>query len=210
MNSIFGHLPELLRKHNVAVRGLIHVGAHKGEGVATYLKMTEGANILLIEPNPNFFQEMDSLRNVYGVHVRSYAIKNVDESLNIDAIPIHVAGLHITKDSNKSSLLKPISATVSFEATVQAMSLRGIALEGFSRHNVLVIDVQGSELDVLKSADLDQFDAIVCELTDPPRYEGASTNEEVITHLLYNGFAMRANFPHDDEQIVDSLWVKNK
>jgi len=54
--------------------------------------------------------------------------------------------------------------------------------------NELVLDVQGAEMEVLKSGDITKFESIRCEMAEKPRHEGESPGKEIIKYITSKGF----------------------
>jgi hypothetical protein len=117
--------------------------------------------------------------------------------------------MHLSARDDSSSLL-PISAaqTKNFPGT-ESVGVRRVpvgpltdflAPSGLGRRNLFKIDVQGFELEVLKSAEplLPHFDWIYAECSFVPLYEGQALADEVIAFLAGHGFALRGRFNQAD------------
>ncbi|HJT44532.1 MAG TPA: FkbM family methyltransferase [Rhizomicrobium sp.] len=113
--------------------------------------------------------------------------------------------MHLSARDDSSSLL-PISRaqTENFPGT-EAVGTRSVktgplsdfvSLSDLGAHNLLKIDVQGFELEVLKSAEmlLPQFDWIYAECSFVPLYEGQALADEISAFLGVRGFRLRGQF----------------
>jgi FkbM family methyltransferase len=113
--------------------------------------------------------------------------------------------MHVSASDDASSLL-PISKAQSdnFPGT-QAVAMQIVAVGPMSDfiqasdmglHNLLKIDVQGFELEVLKSADtlLSSFEWIYAECSYVALYEGQALAQEIIAFLAERGFALTGQF----------------
>jgi FkbM family methyltransferase len=113
--------------------------------------------------------------------------------------------MHVSGRDDSSSLL-PISALQSenFPGTAAVGSASVpvgplsdfVGPEDLGRHNLLKIDVQGFELEVLKSAEplLSQFRWIYAECSSVPLYEGQALADEVIQWLKARRFDLIGRF----------------
>jgi FkbM family methyltransferase len=113
--------------------------------------------------------------------------------------------MHLSARDDSSSLL-PISSaqTENFPGT-ESVGVRRVpvgpltdflAREELGSRNLLKIDVQGFELEVLKSAGalLPRFDWVYVECSFVPLYEGQALADEVIAFLAGRGFGLRGRF----------------
>ena len=144
----FNRLPEALAELEIQPLGVIHVGAHLGEEVPIYQQCMFG-HIRLVEPDPD---NCKKLRADYG---------NI--AAVIEAACGQRPGRAVFRKSAASvfsSLNKPRKETGRFP--VELVTLRQLQ-DKFPLTNVAVIDTQGTELDVLRGADLDRLDLIIIE-----------------------------------------------
>jgi FkbM family methyltransferase len=203
----------LLRKHQIAPRGVVHVGAHTGSELQLYLKLGF-ARALLLEPNPILHEPLHHRRDHYNQLVGSLA-DLVDARLSPDnswarpwcVVLPYAAGardaeaqLHCVADTRLSSLLPIAQATlegqVTGRVTVPLRTLDSIAdeLRGSwspGELNVMWVNVQGTELDVLRGAAalLAQLELVAVELSYERRYQDESTPAQVDACLRSHGFA---------------------
>lgn len=184
--SVFHALPDLLA--DLEPRGVVHVGAHKGQEVPDY-RAAGFERIVLIEPNPAMWRHLDRLDDV-TVHRCACG-------------PTGTATLHVTAASQRSSLLEPTDWNVTRTVDVPVRPLA--ELQGGC--NVAVVDVQGCELDVLATADLPALELIVVEVSDTVRYRSAPTRDALEAFLTAAGWSMVAEFRGGHSTgIADTAW----
>jgi FkbM family methyltransferase len=136
-------------KHNVAVRGVIHVGAHLGEEYDLYKDV--GAQIIaFVEPMPHIFRELRRrLKSREDVLLINKALGSRNETRQI------YVGRH---SGESTSFLRPTRLYDGFfedkTQILQIVTLDSIfgSLRDNSLFNMLVTDTQGFDLEVLKGA----------------------------------------------------------
>jgi FkbM family methyltransferase len=112
--------------------------------------------------------------------------------------------MHISARDDSSSLLPIASAQTENYPGSGEVGTREVAVttlgeaishQEMGHHNMLKIDVQGYELEVLKSADalLPYFEFIYVECSYVPLYEGQPMAEDVIAFLAARGFVLSSS-----------------
>ena len=185
-------LLESARRH-CTLRGVIHVGAHAGEEVACY----DAAGlrpIVLIEANPRC---CDTLGSTFGsrgdVTVVHAAMTDFDGRTTLH--------LHTSRSGSQeaASLLdlkrfKDIVQTMTTPSAVEvpARRLDEVRAERFPSEafNLLVIDTQGTELEVLRGAErtLASIDAVIVEVALLELYDGGAAADAIRAFLDQRGF----------------------
>lgn len=168
---------DLIYKHKLNIRGVIHVGAHYGQEVADYKRFGID-EIVLIEPASVAVNHlMRKFGGVKGIHIFNVAC-GAEEREALMHIETHNGG-------QSNSLLKPGThlkhyPLIKFNGaeTVKVVPLRSLDID-FEKYNLLNVDCQGFELEVLKGADLTHIDAIYTEVNREEVYEGAAMVEEI-------------------------------
>lgn len=182
--DVFRHLDDAL--DGIARTGIVHAGAHKGQEVRDY-RAARFRQITLIEPNPALWPALDRL----GVTIHRCAA----------GLP-GVATLHVTEWDERSSTLTPVDYPVATTLQVEVRAMSDLQ-QGC---NVAVLDVQGAELEVLKSADLDRLDAVIVETSAVPRYHGAATRSDIAAYLIAAGWRHSSNWGGHSAGIIDEVW----
>ncbi len=175
---IFKH-PDSFLKHS---KGVIHVGANKGQEGAHYHKL--GLNVLWIEPIPEVF---DQLKSNIGKYDNQHAIQALISDKDDERYDFNIAN----NGGASSSLLKlhkheEIWPDVQFSTSIEMAS---ITLETLFDKNemdkdlydTLIIDTQGSELKVLQGAGyiLDMVNHIKVEAADFEAYKNCCQVQDI-------------------------------
>jgi hypothetical protein len=112
--------------------------------------------------------------------------------------------LFLTSYDQASSILKPVEHKVVESIKVKSYSLDDI---NDGSYDLLVLDTQGSELQILKSGRL-TFDYIIVETSVNPRYINAGTKSEIEEFLLLNNYVKNSEFQHGHYDITDIIFEK--
>lgn len=217
-------LEELL-KHGmdtVPHTGVIHVGAHHGQEVETYLR-AGFSRVVLVEPNPAC---ADLLR---AQHEKNRKVRVFEEALSdfngTADFHIHTSRTGSTEPASllKMKRFKEIVSTLHTPKTLQVPVITLDAL--FLREkweatdfSVLNLDTQGSELSILKGAGarLQSFSAVITEVQLIELYENAPLSPELNAFLTNAGFSLRKTLVHEmyDAKgtfpaFAETLYIKN-
>lgn len=186
VTEVFTCLDDLL--DGLARTGVVHVGAHKGQEVPHY-RSAGFDRIVLVEPNPARWPSLTHLGRDVTVHPCA-------------AGPAGRATLHVTPYDEQSSLLRPIRKQVVRRVDVDVRPLAD--LQGDC--NVAVLDIQGGELDALRTAELDLLDLVIVECCTRARYQGAATGTEVEAFMAAAGWQLADRFAHRHPDLSDVAW----
>ncbi len=164
-----------IQKYNMHVRGVIHVGAHRGQEYKDYAA-SGIKDIVFIEPCSKAFQVLqDTFGQVPGVTLINSAC----------GAEFAVATMNVEQANQgmSNSLLKPAKhleqyPSIQFTETeeVEVHPLDELVYPIYAKCNLLIMDVQGYELEVLKGAYqiLVQTDYIYTEVNRDEVYEGCA------------------------------------
>lgn len=179
-------------------RGVIHIGANKGQERYLYEKL--GLNVLWIEPIPSICQRLRK-------NVSSFRNQIVLEALLLDRDDVDVI-LHVANNGGASSsimdfrLHSEIWPDVKFthDVTCQSKTLSRLLRDhqiDVAQYDALVLDTQGSELLILQGASdlLSKFRIIQVEAADFEAYEGGATVAQIEHFLGKFGFVLRFKSP---------------
>jgi len=201
-------LIEEFKKYGIPTRGVIHVGAHMGEELATYEKMGF-KRVLWVEANPVIFNSLTNQRSKKCI----LNFENVAVSDKEGIFPFFV-----TNNGQSSSLLKLgrhkqlhpwVVETQTIE--VECTTLNNLfGKYDISEYNFINIDIQGAELMAMRGAReiLKHIDAINSEVNLTHVYEECGLKAELDTFLAeYDLTEVSDCFKHCPEW-GDALYVK--
>jgi FkbM family methyltransferase len=176
---------------------ILHVGAHLCEEAAEYELICVGSIIWIEADSELFFRAQSNLSNfdMSRHQILNYFVTDIGTN-KIDLIVFN-------NDGASSSIYRPsrrmrkhwpnLRAVGKKQVRTQSLD-RIVELSGLSgQNNLLVLDVQGHELNVLRSGEksLVHFSKIVCELSYERIYRKAPLAEEIATYLGLQGFEFR-------------------
>jgi FkbM family methyltransferase len=195
-------------KYKLNVSGLIHIGGHYGNEIPKY-KSHNINNIVLFEPlSSNFSVLNDAVKNIGGnivAHQVALGNDNRKVTMNISS-----------NDAQSSSILTPkvhltAHPEVSFTGT-EEVEMKKLDDYNYKNYNMIVVDVQGYELEVFKGASqtLHNIDYIYCEVNRDEVYEGNARVEEIDEFLSTYGFKRVETQWYYTEVWGDALYMKEK
>lgn len=192
-------------------QGIIHVGANVGQEIPAY-KASLAKICLYFEPIPDIFAKLKSnLENIPNHYPLQELISDADGEEVV---------FNITNNSLSSSMLPLGKHSVLYpqikyveSLKLQTITLDTIVKKQFSQENfyLLVMDVQGAELKVLKGANNlleNQLIYVYAEVSEEPLYEGGCTFEELTAFLKKYGFRLK-NLSMNYKNWGDALYVKD-
>lgn len=190
-------LEQLIKKYNMNITGVVHVGAHLAEEAQEYDKCGI-KNVWWIEGNPAVAKKIERHIKPYGhklIQALVYSVDNVDLNFNIT-----------NYDGMSSSILefgthKDFAPDVQFVDQVNLKSKTIDSLDeqyGFGGCNFLNLDIQGAELHALYGATyfLRNVDYVFTEVNNQEVYVDCAKVNEIDDFL--EGFKR-----------VETLWVGN-
>ena len=195
-------------KYNLNVSGLLHIGGHYGGELQKY-KSHNIDNIVLFEPlSSNFSVLSEAVKNIGGnvvAHQVALGNDNRKVTMNISS-----------NEAQSSSILTPkvhltAHPEVSFSGT-EEVEMKKLDDYDYKNYNMIVVDVQGYELEVLKGASqtLNNIDYIYCEVNRDEVYEGNARVEEIDEFLSTYGFKRVETQWYYTEVWGDALYMKEK
>ena len=198
MAILLGALPSDLPR-----RGVVHVGAHRGEEVPVFRRFGF-RHTLLIEANPHHVTEMRAIfAGDDDVRIEGTAIGDITGVVDL---LLHTSRSGSTEPASLLPLkqLQEIVPTMRTASAIQVpiTTLDELARRGsleMERYNLLVVDVQGAERMVFRGARTlsAALDAIVTEVNLVPLYEGASLEADLLDDLRAMGFCPRHGVYHE-------------
>lgn len=200
-------LTGLIKKYNMNIKGVIHVGSHYGEENNLYDLIGIKKRIFFEPLSSNFSILKKNISKEYKVVKKALGNENKKIKMYVE-----------TKNSGQSSsILKPLLhleqyPDIIFDKTEMVDMIR---LDDFRMdlrdYNFMCIDVQGYELEVFKGAKktLEKIDYIVSEINNYELYENCAFAKQLIRFLKPYGFKLvEEHCP--DISWGDGLFVKTK
>ena len=175
----------IVKKYNMNINGIIHIGAHYGEEVEDYIN--EGIqNVILFEPLSDNFDILHENSQNLNANIEAYQVALGSE-------PGEATMYVSDNEKQSSSILKP-KVHLSHHPDVKFPSKEEVEvhlLDEYDCHNYnfLNMDVQGYELEVLKGGaeTLKHIDYVYCEVNRDEVYENNAYVEELDEYLAnYN------------------------
>lgn len=172
----FGQLSNALQDLDVQPKHVLHVGAHLGQEVPHY-RAAGIERITLVEPTP-----------VNAEHLRV----NFPEAAVIEAACGLTSGdapLHIGAGDGAWNTLRDAAGPLVIVAVVTVAQIQGLA-------DMLVVDTQGTELEVLMSADLSRLELVVVE-TNVAGSPDAASLDDVTAYMADCDWRLALLWSHD-------------
>lgn len=178
---------ELIKKYNLNVKGIIHIGGHYGQEYDVYKALN--IPIIFFEPLSNNYHVLrDRVKNDDNVQTFQCALGNENKKV--------IMNVETANNSQSSSILKPKKHLeqyphITFDYTEEVHMFRLDDIDiGEKKYNFMNIDVQGYELEVLKGSIelLKTVDYIMSEVNNDEVYENCAKVEELDQFLNQFGF----------------------
>tara|TARA_B100000131_G_scaffold140773_1_gene137002 strand:- start:80 stop:700 length:621 start_codon:yes stop_codon:yes gene_type:complete len=200
---------DLVKKYDLKIKGIIHVGGHHGEELEDYID--EGIqNIILFEPLSDCFDVIGYKCQDLNANIEGHQVALGSER--------GIAKMYVSdNEKQSSSILKPkVHLThhphVKFPETEDVeVHLLDDYLPNIKDYNFINMDVQGFELEVLKGGRgvLEQIDYVYCEVNRDEVYENNAYVEEIDEFLAEYGME-RMETDWAGEIWGDALYIKTK
>lgn len=180
----------LLRR--VRPKYIVDVGANRGQFSTMALLTLGPTDLTVIEPLEEAFR---ILKNVLPASADIHPVAVGSEMKNVP--------LHVTASSDSSSLLRPTraqealsrgGARVVGQNSVDVLPLSQLLSADTGPSRLLKIDVQGTELDVLRGLGdrLESFEVVLVESSFDHLYQGQHLAGEVVAYMIAHGFQLIA------------------
>lgn len=203
-----------LNKWLPEAKGVIHVGANRGQERARYRR--NKLDVIWIEPIPKIFSKLQE--NILK-YPKQKAYKRLITDKDNETYEFHIANLRGGASSiyEFSPTLEKIHPDIHY---VETISLQSVTLSTFVQqekinmedYDALVMDTQGSELLVLKGAKdiINNFKIIRSEAASFELYKGNCIDNELISFLEPYGFkeTYRRSHFHKYGEVSDIIFKK--
>ena len=168
---------DLVKKYDLKIKGIIHVGGHHGEELEDYID--EGIqNIILFEPLSDCFDVIGYKCQDLNANIEGHQVALGSER--------GIAKMYVSdNEKQSSSVLKP-KVHLTHHPHVKFPSTEDVEvhlLDDYNSkdYNFINMDVQGYELEVLKGGTktLEHVDYVYCEVNRDEVYENNAYVEEL-------------------------------
>lgn len=199
---------DIVKKYDMKISGVIHIGGHYGEEVGSYVE--QGINdIVLFEPLKENFEILKKNVSNFDANIEGHRVALGNSNGNI-TMNLSSNGLE------SSSILKPklhleLYPDITFDNT-EEVEIKKLDDYNYSNYNFMNMDVQGYELEVLRggSNTLQYIDYLYCEVNRNEVYEGNAYIQELDDYLFsYNMKRVETSW-WDDGDWGDALYIKEK
>lgn len=188
-------LSDVIDHYGLAIRGVIHAGAHLGQEAEIY-RACGIDEVLWIEANPATIDELRANVEPFGHHVASACLgattgeivvfnvadtpSGANRGMSSSVLPL---GTHLERHPNVRYVTQIELKTRTLDDVVAEHSATG--------SNLLVLDVQGYELHVLRGGAemLLHTDCIYSEINLDELYQGGALVQDLDGFLVERGFA---------------------
>jgi len=207
-------LNHCIKKYEMNLKGVIHIGAHFGEEIEAYLQIPTITSVLMFEPHPDTFETLKQKVEAHNYKEKFENFFIVNKGLGPFSCKIDM----FTETANQgqsNSVLKPkVHAVqypnIKFEGKIE------IQLDPLDRYepsevfNFINIDVQGFEMEVFRGArkTLKNIDYIMTEVNRDELYEGCAQVEELDEFLSKHHFK-RVETSWAGATWGDALYIKS-
>lgn len=182
-----------LKAHNVSLNGILHIGAHDGGELNSYLS-NNVQNIVFVEANPEIYKRLvERCLHHSNINILTYNV-GISDNKKTD-VPFYVTN----NDSASSSILKLKDHMFEYPNinVVQKINIETNTIDDLfkenkldaSQFNVLNMDIQGAEMYALLGAKnyLLKCDAVYLEVNFREMYKDCGLITDIDSYLsIYN------------------------
>lgn len=179
---------------DIPKKGILHIGAHKGEEVGHYLELGF-ERIALIEPNPQWYRLLvERFEGNPAVQIFGIAVSDISGVMDFH---IHTSQSGSTEPASLLRM-KEFNKIVKTLRTEETIKVKVMTLDDFfiqnelssNDYNFINIDVQGAELMAFKGATktFETTDVIISEVNLVQLYENAPLENDILDYLSKYGY----------------------
>lgn len=178
-------LKQLIKKYNMNINNIIHVGGHHGQEIKLYKDINPQCRIEIFEPHPRTYEILKNNIKDFSDVVSHNVALGPEESI----MTMYVENAN---QGQSNSLLRPKHHTaqyphIRFNSTIDVpvKTLDSFSLD--DSFNFISIDVQGFELEVLKGATntLQHINYLIAEINNTELYENCCMVNELDDFLAH-------------------------
>ena len=201
-------LDVLVSKYEMKVKGIIHIGAHRGEEVDEFKKMFgQEIKLHLFEPQSEHFKILEAMyESNSDIKLYNFGCGDKKENVNLNKAD---------NDGLSSSVLNP-KLHLNLHPEVKFISKELIKIEKLDSFkiqdsNFVAIDVQGYELKALKGGvdTIKKLDYIYLEINKEEVYEDCPLVDDIDKFLIDFGFLrVETKYAYDYLPWGDAFYIK--
>jgi FkbM family methyltransferase len=198
----------VVEKYDPKITGIIHIGAHYGNEVDSYIQQ----NV----PKVVFFEPLQSNFSILESNIQKYSDRVIAHKVALGNTNGRAIMNISSNDAQSSSILNPkvhlqAHPEVSFNGT-EEVELKKLDDYQYSDYNFMVIDVQGYELEVLKGSieTLKNIDYLYCEVNQDEVYEGNALIGDIDSFLSEYSFKRVETEWWHTQVWGNALYIKQK
>ncbi|MBU2980658.1 FkbM family methyltransferase [Lentibacter algarum] len=185
----------LINRYGVPIKGIVHVGANRGQEIDEYFRETD--NVMFVEPIPELVAEVRKKIEEVGAPftcLQECCSDTVGE----------IVDFNVSNGTGDNSSLLPLGdllkyyPDIAFDKTIRLKTTTVDALVGTDsnaqKYNCLAVDTQGADLKVLHGAKnfLEKHvDFVYVEAAIEPIYKGGATLEQIDAYMKSLGFGLK-------------------
>jgi FkbM family methyltransferase len=187
---------------------ILHVGAHAGQEMELYAE-NGLEDVYWVEPQPKAVHELR--KKVENKRVIPYAVWSRPKSMKMQISENEISSSFFEFASTNPFLDQKMVN----EVEVECITLDRIIKDFLPRDNkklILVLDIQGSELEALNGLNLKltkNLVGVVVEVSETSIYKGAAQAKEVRRHLRAQGFSRCLSLVRRPTNHGDELFLRN-
>jgi FkbM family methyltransferase len=208
-------LKKFIDNKNIKLKGVVHVGAHKGEEINLYRSMGI-KKILLYEANPELIRFLNYKKTFFNLFFnmkiqvinKALAEKKGNILFNITSNTQSSSILNLKLHKDMYPKIKKIK-DINIETSTLNDEFKNNYLD-MKEYNMLNMDIQGAELLVLKGANkiIPHFDIIYTEINFKEMYEGCALADDLDNFLEIYGFYRCMTSTPESEYWGDAIYIK--
>jgi len=208
-------IKELIKKYNLKINGVIHLGGCQGEELFSYYR-NKIKNVILIEANPELIKMLKIKKFFYNnflnmnIDVENFAAMDEDDKtlkLNVTNNLQSSSVLDLYKHAELHPEVKVVKKLEVKSLTINSLFKNSYNIENY---NFLNLDIQGAELLALKGSSkiLNNITAIYTEINYDEIYKDCALIEDLDKYLNEYNFKRVMTVTPESDYWGDALYIK--
>jgi len=198
-------LDDLIKKYNITLKGILHVGAHDFEELQLYEKYIDRSKILWVDA---LLDKVIANKNKY----ENLLIEHAVVSDKVENLKFHRSNNNQSSSIFELGLHKQFHPEVYYVGyyDVETIKLDSILPNYNINYNFINLDIQGAELKALKGMEsyLEKIDYIYSEVNEDYIYENCNLITEIDEYLAIFNFKRVETVWWRDCKWGDAFYIK--